>query len=317
VADRLLVLAWHNVDRTWYYPCPPGAGIRGLARQLDRLCRFASIVPLRSALEALGDGRRLPPRAVALTFDDGYRDNLDLAVPLLERLQLPATFFLVPGMLSGEVRMWWEVMAWAFRRSRKHEVTWGGRLLPTGGQRGRRSVRWAVEELKALDQAGRDRMVAELLELLAPEGQPDDRSMLLDWHGARELVHKGFCIGSHSMYHTILSRESAEQQVQDLTAARRQLEMKLDTAVDLLAYPNGTRGDYDTSTIQAARAAGHSHAFTLRPGVNGRSTPHHELHRVVLEPAPGFPEIVVRRVTGKAVRMAQQRLASTGMARWT
>lgn len=317
MADRLLVLTWHNVDRTWYYPCPTGAGLRGLTRQFDRLGRLANIVSLRPALEALGDGRRLPTRAVALTFDDGYRDNLELAVPLLERLQLPATFFLVPGMLSGEVRMWWEVMAWAFSRSRRHEVTWGGKVLATGGRRGRQSVRWAAERLKTLDQAGRDRMVAELLDLLAPEGQPDDRSLLLDWHGARELVRRGFSIGSHSMDHTILSRETAQRQVQDLAAARRQLETELGIAVDLLAYPNGTRGDYDTSTIQASRAAGYTHAFTLRPGVNLRSTPNHELHRVVLEPVPGFSEIVVRRVTGKAVRMARQRLASTGMTRWT
>ena len=142
---RLLVLAWHNVDRTWYYPCAPGAGLRGLARQLEQLRRFSSIVALRPALEALADGRPLPPRAVALTFDDGYRDNLDLAVPLLERLQLPATFFLVPGMLSGEVPMWWEVIAWAFNRSTRHAVTWRGRVLPTRGRRGQRSVRWAAE----------------------------------------------------------------------------------------------------------------------------------------------------------------------------
>jgi peptidoglycan/xylan/chitin deacetylase (PgdA/CDA1 family) len=317
VANRLLVLTWHNVDRTWYYPCAPGAGFRGLNQQLRQLRQFGTIVPLQSALDALADGRRLPPRAVALTFDDGYRDNLDLAVPLLQQLELPATFFLVPGMLTGEVVMWWETVAWAFACTAKTEIAWSGKRLATGGRRGQRSMRWATEQMKTLAHADRERMVAELVDLLSPQGKPPDRNLTLDWDGARELGRSGFAIGSHSLHHNILSKEPAHRQVQDLAASRQQLQGELGVAVDLLAYPNGSRGDYDASTLQAARSAGYSHAFTLRPGFNIRSTPRHELHRVVLEPALGFPEIVVRRIMGKATRVAKHRLASAKAARWT
>src|SRR5688572_9588150 len=97
--SRLLVYAWHNVEGTYCFPNAPGRGVRQLRRQLELLRRVATVVPLEESLRALAAGDQLPPRAVALSFDDGYRDNLDLAVPLLERLDLPATFFLVPGML--------------------------------------------------------------------------------------------------------------------------------------------------------------------------------------------------------------------------
>jgi len=313
VADRLLILTWHNVDRTWCYPCAAGAGALGLAQQLRRLSRFARVVPLRPALDALRDGRRLPPRAIALTFDDGFRDNLEFAVPLLESLRLPATFFLVPGMLSGEVSPWWEVIAWAFSQSTQAAVSWNGRLLPTRGRSGHRSVRWAIDQLKMLDRTGRDRMVAELVELLAPEGQPNDRSPMLDWNGARELVGRGFSIGSHSMYHAILSREPTDRQVQDLAAARRQLETELGVPVELLAYPNGARGDYDASTIQAAKRAGYAYAFTVRAGYNVPSTPDYEMRRVVMEPSRGLSEMVVRRIAGK-LRRSWRDAPSAGFA---
>src|SRR5215211_93242 len=164
VSDRLLVLAWHNVEGTWHYPCPPGACVRGLARQLRRLKELATVVPLGPAMEALGAGRPLPRRAVALTFDDGYRDNLDLAVPLLEELRLPATFFLVPGLLSGETRAWWEILGWGFARSTRSTVQWDGQVLHTRGRSGRASFMWVADRLKACDQAARDRLLAELLE---------------------------------------------------------------------------------------------------------------------------------------------------------
>ncbi|HEV8652591.1 MAG TPA: polysaccharide deacetylase family protein [Actinomycetes bacterium] len=311
MADRLLVLAWHAVDRTWEYPCQPGAGSRGFARQLRWLHRVANVVPLDSSLDDLHAGRPLPPRAVALTFDDGYRDNLDLGVPLLERLGLPATFFLVPGILSQEVRPWWEVLGWAFARSSRTVVEWSGMALRTGAEPGRRSRRLVAERLKQLDRADRDRMVAELCELLAPEGTFDSDRLFLDWAGARELVRRGFSVGSHSMYHSILSREEVDRQVEDLAASRQLLERELDVRVRLLAYPNGARGDYDAGTLLAAERAGYTHSLTVRPGLNNSSTPAHEGRRVVLAPDERVWQAAVRRVTGKLVRVTRQRLVET------
>jgi hypothetical protein len=141
--DRLIVLMWHNVEGTWCYPAAPGAGTRGLAQQLRRLKQLASVVPLEDALEALAAGRPLPSRAVAITFDDGYRDNLDLAAPLLQDLGLPATFFLVPGLLSYEVRPWWEIVVRGLPwRGRRSSTGTGGRCRPGGAADGVPSSGW-------------------------------------------------------------------------------------------------------------------------------------------------------------------------------
>jgi peptidoglycan/xylan/chitin deacetylase (PgdA/CDA1 family) len=270
-----------------------------LAQQLAHLKELATVVPLAPAMEALRAGRPLPPRAVALTFDDGYEDNLRLAVPLLEKLRLPATFFLAPGLLSGDVRAWWEILAWGFQRTTRATVQWDGRVLPTRGRAGRGSQRWIMERLKSCDQAVRQRKVTTLLDLLEPEGEPNDRNLFLDWDGARELVRRGFSVGSHSLSHPILSHESPDEQLHDLVTSRRQLEVELGVPMELLAYPNGTRADYNAETVHAAQQAGHTHAFGAHAGIIRPSTPPYAAPRMVMEPQRGFSRTLAQRVVAK------------------
>ena len=230
MTDRLLIVAWHNVERTWNYPAAPGAGAAGFEHQLRRLQRLGTIVPLAPSLRQLTTGQPLPPRAIALTFDDGYRDNLEVGAPVLERLGLPATFFLVPGILDGTVSPWWETVAWAVQHTPRGSVDFQGQTLATRGRAARRTLEVLTERLKEQDQLARGRAVAELLERLEPPGEPGHRRLFLDWDGARDLLRRGFEVGAHSSDHAILARESPAAQLTDLVESRRRLEAELDVA---------------------------------------------------------------------------------------
>jgi peptidoglycan/xylan/chitin deacetylase (PgdA/CDA1 family)/CelD/BcsL family acetyltransferase involved in cellulose biosynthesis len=306
MTDRLLIVAWHNVERTWNYPAAPGAGAAGFEHQLRRLQRLGTIVPLARSLRQLATGQPLPPRAIALTFDDGYRDNLEVGAPVLERLGLPATFFLVPGILDGTVSPWWETVAWGMGNATRTSLDWEGQALPVGGRAGGRTLELVTERLKEQDQAARGRAVAELLERLEPVGEPGHRRLFLDWDGARELLARGFEVGAHSMDHAILARETPAAQLTDLVESRRRLEDELGVAVEVLAYPNGSRADYDAATVEAARRAGYSHGLTARSGWNSRATPLFEIRRVVLEPQRGFADIGAQRVGRKAAAVTRK-----------
>ena len=145
MSRRLLVLGWHNIEPTWAFAgTSPEAGRRGFEQQVRLLRRFATVVPLRSALADLAEGRPLPRRAVALTFDDGYLDNVTVAAPVLHAAGLPATFFLVPGFLSGTRRVWWEELGLAFVHATAPELDWEGQRYGTADPDARRA---AVEEL--------------------------------------------------------------------------------------------------------------------------------------------------------------------------
>lgn len=290
--DRLTVLCWHNIESSPCFPYPDGAGPRRFAQQLRILSRVARVVPLGEALADLDAGRRIGPRSVALTFDDGYRDHLEAAVPVLGRLGLPATFFLVPGLLSGTTRAWWEVVGWAFGRTARSQLRWEGEDYALTAPTARREASVAVgERLKRRDRAAREAAVDALVTELEPEGSPGDRGLFLDWDGARELVRQGYEIGSHSLHHAILSEEEPEEQRRDLVESRRLLQEALGIPALLLAYPNGTGRDYDAATIAAVGAAGHSHAVTMRTGVHAPGVPPYEVHRLGLTPLIGPREL--------------------------
>jgi peptidoglycan/xylan/chitin deacetylase (PgdA/CDA1 family) len=286
--SRLLVLGWHNVEPTWFFPAAPGAGRAGLERQLAFLRRVASVVPLGDGLAALAAGRPLPPRAVALTFDDGYRDNLRLAVPILERLGLPATFFLVPGLLSRTTRPWWELVGWACGRAGPDRVEFEGRTVGLATPAARRKAAATVAELvKRRDRAARDAAVAELVARCQPAGTPGEDALFLDWEEAGRLAARGFAIGSHTLHHSILAEEPPAEQASDLELSRRRLQERLGVPVELLAYPNGTPADYDRTTIEAAARAGYAGAVTVVGGWNRPATPRYELRRFIQQPERG------------------------------
>ena len=290
MAERLLVLGWHNAEPTPFFPSAPGVCARGLARQLKAVRRMGTVVPLEDALDALAERRPLPPRPIALTFDDGYRDNLETALPVLRRLELPATFYLVPGLLDRSVRAWWEVLAWAFSRATVLIVEWRGRRLTAGpGGASREAMLGVAEEVKRMPRAAREAEIDALIDALRPEGSEDEVAELyLDWDGARALAEGGGTVGSHTMVHAILSEEPADDQAADLAESRRLLEERLGVPAATLAYPNGTAADYDESTLDAAAAAGYTGAVTTIDGWNDSATPRLELRRFVIEPTRGL-----------------------------
>jgi len=289
--SRLVVFGWHNVEKTWYSDPRRGSGPRGLAQQLRLLRTFANVLPLESALADLTEGRPLPPRAVALTFDDGYRDNLTVAGPILRDLGLPATCFLVPGLLSRTAKPWWEELAHAVAHATVDEITWEQRRHPLRTIVERRAaLSPLVQGLKDRDRTAREASVEKIVELLAPSRRFHTDEHFMDWNEALRL-RDYMTIGSHSLHHAILSQEDDAAQTADLCSARAQLQERLEVEAPVLAYPNGSAADYASGTLKAAQRAGHSHAVTTRPGVNKATTPRFEVRRIMMNPERGAVEL--------------------------
>jgi peptidoglycan/xylan/chitin deacetylase (PgdA/CDA1 family) len=207
---------------------------------------------------------------------------------VLERLGLPAAFFLIPGLLGGTVRPWWEVLGWIFGCATRDVVVWEGRTVGLRGDAERRASLFPISELlKRRDSRARDEAIEEFADLCRPAGALCDRAMFMDWEGARQLARRGFTVGSHSQTHAILANESETEQRRDLGLSRQQLMQELGVPVDLLGYPNGTALDYDQTTVAAARTAGYTHAVTTIAGWNQPSTPSFDVRRFVLQPERG------------------------------
>ena len=293
MSKRLLVLGWHNVAGTYAFPSTAKAGRRGFAQQMRVLSRTANVVALDDALGHLARGAPLPPRAVAITFDDGYADNLTLAVPILERLGLAATFFLAPGLLSGETDAWWETLGWAIFNSPLDAFDWEGTTFNLDGDGARRSAyNHLVPILKFQARTNRDVAMTTLREMLSPRGEPS--RLFMDWSGARELVRRGFSVESHTYAHPVLSQETPAEQQREMVCARTRLEEELNIEISTLAYPHGGPPDYNAETLVAARAAGYTWGITTREGFSTGITPPLEIRRCVMYPERGVIDLLAQ-----------------------
>jgi peptidoglycan/xylan/chitin deacetylase (PgdA/CDA1 family) len=236
---------------------------------------------------------------VALTFDDGYRDNLEIAAPALNELDLPATIFLLPELLDGDLDPWWERLAWAFARTSAPAVAFEDSLLPLGDAAAKASSLDRIEaQLKLRTDAERRSAVAQLAEALQPAGQYATGDLFLGWDGARDLVRAGIAIGSHTCGHAILARETVEDQRRDLRLSRKRLQDELGLAVDTLAYPNGQIGDYNAATVDAARSAGYANAVTAWGLVNRPGVDPFEVRRRIVTPLDAPARIVLGLARG-------------------
>ena len=306
MSRRLLVLAWHNVEPTsFFHGTSPAAARRAFERQIGFVRRWANVVPLRPALADLAAGRPLPPRAVALTFDDGYLDNLTVVAPLLRAADVPATFFLVTGFLSGDERAWWEELGWVFEQATAAELRWGGHTFHTSAPRARRAALGVVaDSLKTVDSRHRREAIDELRARLSPTG-PAPARRFMDWDEAGELLRQGHDIGAHTCGHPILSREDPSVQLRELVESRQQLSARFQRPVDVLAYPNGQPPDYSEETVRLVREAGYAFAVTTRRRRAGAATAPLEVPRLVMT-----PELDARQVLSKGFGVARRTLRS-------
>jgi peptidoglycan/xylan/chitin deacetylase (PgdA/CDA1 family) len=306
MSDRLLVMGWHNVAGTFGFPAGEGEAERGFASQMKTLARIGNVLPLDEALGRLAAGEPLPGRAVAITFDDGYRDNLTLAVPVLERLGLPATFFLVPELLSGKIDAWWETIGWALSASSSGTLSWEGMTFRFDASDWQTAYSPVVRRLKRRSRAARDEAMAELLEMLSPEGDPPD--LFMNWDGARELARRGFSVQSHTRSHVVLSEETPEEQLRELVEGRAQLESELGTSVSTIAYPQGGPLDYNAATLTATTAAGYTWGLTTHEGFTTSATSPLEIRRCVIYPERGIVDLAAQlryMVTARIRRFRQ------------
>jgi peptidoglycan/xylan/chitin deacetylase (PgdA/CDA1 family) len=276
---KLTILIYHRVHRDTDALFPAAMDARRFDEQLSWIKAALNVVPMPEAIEML-QGGRLPKRAACITFDDGYADNIDEALPVLLRHGLTATIFVASGYLDGG-RMWNDTIIEAVRRAPGSGLDLeflglGSRPMDTPKAR-RTAIDEIIESVKYLDPGKRQEKVDALARAVG-EALPDD--LMLRSAQVRALHVAGMSIGAHTVTHPILARlddESARSEIRDGRAA---LESILGTRVSLFAYPNGKPvTDYGPAHVSMVRELGFSAAVSTRPGVADAATDRFQLPR--------------------------------------
>lgn len=242
-SGEAVVLMYHKVQRR-----PAGLWgeqvlhVDAFDEQLAYLARHCDPIGLWELAEGLRGRRPLPPRPVVITFDDGYRNNLLLAAPLLAKHRVPATLFVTTGLVGTQRWMWAYELDEMFLRypaeriaqaSGSRELAWLCSLeLP------RVAMSTAcIEFLKQISFDAQNDIMRRLRRALPVE--VDDENRFLSWDEVREIRSYGVEIGAHTVNHPLLVRVPIEEAEREIAGSREMLHEQLGNPPRLFAYPNG------------------------------------------------------------------------------
>jgi len=269
-----VILTLHHVRAAETRGFAPNALLDITPGFLDRSLRLIraegyDIVSLQEALARLRNPK--PGRFfVALTFDDGYRDNVEEAWPILAKHEAPWTLFVTPGFADRTARLWWLELEEAIRALPRLDL-----VLPDGRFTAR--IETDAEKARAFARLywhlrrGPEAILLSAISTLAAEAGIDPAALVerecLPWETLRALSGApGVTIGAHTLTHPMLAKHDVDVARREIVDSRQRLEAELGIPVRHFAYPVGDPGSAGPRDFALAAEAGFESAVTTRPG---------------------------------------------------
>ncbi len=240
---------WQDADKEW------SVTVDQLAACVDFVRRHYRIVSLDEVLAARRSGATLPPHPALVTFDDGWADNEEHALPVLEAAGVPAVIFVSSDAVGRAAPFWREALRAAFNGGRLDDELWKalwtalGRSAPV---RDERTLEQLLDAMSGLDRAGRD----ALLEPWQARIQ-DGRRHMLSVDQLRRLRERGIAIGAHGRTHEPLT--ACEDLEDELRHPRASLGEVLGVPITTLALPHSR---FDAEVLRRSARAGYELVFT-------------------------------------------------------
>ena len=221
--------------------------------QMKYLASECNVISLEEVSSFLSARRKMPERAVAVTFDDGFRDNYEVAAPILEDCGLHATFYVSTSSLEG--RPLWIVRL---------------RYWSVSGQKPREEFLQASQLCASSSECRREAFLATL-----DSANTVQDNFTMTWEQAKELVDRGHIIGSHTVNHPNLTRISDKELACETENSKSILELRLGAAIHHFSHPNPIlEPHWNNNTALACKKAGYLTAVTSSAGfVTKRSDP--------------------------------------------
>lgn len=276
---RLSILIYHRVLPVPDPLFPGEVDAAWFDAQMALVKDSFNVLPLGEAAQRLTSGN-LPPRAACITFDDGYADNAEIALPILERYGLPATFFVATDFLDGG-RMWNDTLIEALRLAPAgsldlRSIGLGDYPLRSWDER-RSAIAAIIGALKYLPQTARAEQVQHVADI-AGAALPTNLMMRSDQ--VRTLRARGMEIGGHTAGHPILARLDSAAARDEMARGKEVLEGILGERIKLFAYPNGKpHQDYAHEHVDMVRDLGFEAAVSTAWGVATRTSDVFQLPR--------------------------------------
>jgi len=236
--------------------------------QVEEIARYYTPVSMDAVLQFVKREKEFPHRAVAVTFDDGYRDNYEVAAPILEKAGVPGTFYVTVDCLETGRPPWPSRLRYAFYRTRReHWKDESGISRQLTGANREEAFLIACDHCATLSGTAQQHFVTALETKLEIDGSQCTQELMMNWDHVRALAGRGHIIGSHTVTHPNVAHISDEQARIELGESKRRLESVLGFPVVHFAYPcPALSPHWKESTVELCRQVGYLTAVTTNIG---------------------------------------------------
>lgn len=274
-APSAAILMYHSVrDNPAELSDLVGPGITHAAsvfeRQMEIVSRDFTPVTLEDILRCLKGEAKLPRRAVAVTFDDGFADNEEIAAPILARFGIRAAFYATVGLMGTSNVPWYCRLRYVFLRTRKNEWNMpGGKSWNLRESAGRDTALLAAFALCAPMVADtQERAIRQIETTLDVDVPALGRPLMMSWDQLRKLQRSGHIAGSHTLTHPNVAHVSDEQDARrELVESKGRMETELGTEVAHFSYPHPALSpQWSPKTLTLTAEAGYKSAVTTTFG---------------------------------------------------
>lgn len=275
LTDRAAVLCFHAV--TAHRPDPEVESASLYVKDFRKLLRVLKsafhVVPLAELVQAIRERRDCPPRAIAITFDDGYANNHTVAAEELAKLRMPWSAFLPAGLIEGQRWQWIDEVRVLLHRGRRNRLKlgWSGQAteLDLATPAGRAEAVQRVHVLcRYVPEATRQERLAEFYAAYSADELEALRRQYpsfapMNWDQANELKSAGVDVGSHTLNHIALGQQPVDVIHHELAAARALLQQRIGDHSPHLSYPYGREDALSIETDRLVAEFGYDCALTL------------------------------------------------------
>ena len=265
--NRLSILIFHRVLESKDFMRPVELTSKEFDKKMQLIAKHFNPVSLSAAVDGLKKGC-LPKRPICVTFDDGYKDNAEVAYPILKKWNIPATFFVASGFLN-DGRMWNDTIMEVLKIYPKDKLNLTDLELGCYSLQSARhravAAQSIINNIKHLPFDKRNEKIT------AVEGLVGELPMdlMMTEKQVRFLSQSGMEIGAHTVSHPILSKLSLSQVEDEIKTSKSVLEGITGTPIDLFAYPNGkVEQDYLLSHAEVVKKLGFKAAVSTNVGVS-------------------------------------------------
>ena len=263
-----VIFLFHRVGDADRALAPMFVSPESLENAIIEVRRFGwEIVSLDEAYGRLLNDRPKTNPFVCFTFDDGYRDNYELALPIFRRHQAPFCVYIATGLIDNSINPWWSALETLVTNHSEIDLRLddGSEMrLPAHDGAEKKASYWALWDLAFPDLSRMPAVFERLYDTYGITAAAEAKRIAMTWNEVRQLASDPLAtIGAHTVSHPILTKLNEDQAIEEIARGRDRLEQELGRKIDHFAYPFGFLGSRE---IRITRTLGFKTAVTTREG---------------------------------------------------